>query len=163
MKKVLFFILAALTFVGCAAPKATSYSYAEYRTISPSQCVFTAPVYADLDVNPTRISYAERIEKDITKMTEAEVEKMVSSEKETVIANAVRANKADVLVAPIISVQTDVHHFVVIVVEGYPAVYKNFRSATEQDSWVLEQSKQSQQAQDDESKGSSPLLKLLKK
>ncbi len=162
MKKLLFFVAVVAMCISCAAPKATTYSYAEYRTISPSQSVFTAPVYADLEVSPTRISYAERIEKDITTMTEAEVETMVSREKEIVIANAVRTNKADVLVAPIISVQTDVHHFVVIIVEGYPATYKNFRSATEADSWVLGQSKQ-QTANEKSDKPALPFAKILKK
>jgi hypothetical protein len=67
-------------------------------------------------------------------LTDAEVEALASREKETVIANAVKANNADVLVAPVVNITTDANNNLVIVVTGYPAVYKNFRTATAADS-----------------------------
>jgi hypothetical protein len=62
------------------------------------------------------------------------VENLASREKETVIANAAKTNNADVLVAPLVNITTDVNNNLVIIVTGYPAVYKNFRSATAADS-----------------------------
>lgn len=135
--KSILIIAAAAMLVGCAAPKATGYSYSEYRTISPSQAVFTAPLMADLVVSETRITYGERIEKNITHMTDAEVQALVDKERENVIANAVKANNADVLVAPIINIQTDANKNLVIVVTGYPANYSNFRNADSTDLWIL--------------------------
>ena len=138
MKKIIFFFGAVVLICSCSVPKATSYSYSEYKTISPSQSVYTVPVIADLDVAKESITYAERINKNITTMTDAEVEALASREKEVVVANAAKANKADVIVAPTINITTDVNKNLVIVVTGYPAKYKNFRSATEADKWIVE-------------------------
>ena len=141
MKKFIFFFGAAALICSCSAPKATSYSYSEYKTISPSQSVYTVPVIADLDVAKESITYAERINKNITTMTDAEVEALASREKEVVVANAAKANNADVIVAPTINITTDVNKNLVIVVTGYPAKYKNFRTATEADKWIVESAK----------------------
>lgn len=145
----------------CSVPKATSYSYSEYKTISPSQSVYTAPLMADLVVSKDRITYAERINKDITTMTDAEVDALATREKETVMANALKANNADVLVAPMINITTDVNKNLVIVIMGYPASYKNFRNATEADKWVIENAK-AEQAKP-EKKSGSPVGDLFKK
>ena len=133
MKKILFFCLMALA-CSCSAPKATSYSYAEYKTMSLAPSVYTLPMIAELQVSGERITYAERINKNIQTLTDAEVEILASREKETVIANAAKTNSADVLVAPLVNITTDVNNNLVIVVTGYPAVYKNFRTATAADS-----------------------------
>ena len=133
MKKILFFCLMAFA-CSCSAPKATSYSYSEYKTITPAPSVHAIPVMAELEVSSERITYAERINKNIKTLTDAEVENLASREKETVIANAAKTNNADVLVAPLVNITTDVNNNLVIIVTGYPAVYKNFRSATAADS-----------------------------
>ena len=133
MKKILFFCLMAFA-CSCSAPKATSYSYSEYKTITPAPSVHAIPVMAELEVSSERITYAERINKNIKTLTDAEVEALASREKETVIANAVKANNADVLVAPVVNISTDGNYNLVIIVNGYPAVYKNFRTATASDS-----------------------------
>ena len=114
MKKIILFFSVAAIVCSCSTPqattystpKATSYSYSEYQTISPSQSVYTVPVIADLDVAKERITYAERINKNITTLTDAEVEALASREKEVVIANAAKANNADVIVAPTINITT---------------------------------------------------------
>ena len=138
MKKIILFFSVAAIICSCSAPKATTYSYSEYKTVSPSQSVYTAPVMADLVVATERITYAERINKDITTLTDAEVEALASREKEVVVANAAKANNADVIVAPIVNITTDVNKNLVIIVNGYPATYKNFRNATEADKWIIE-------------------------
>ena len=133
MKKILFFCLVAVV-CSCSAPKATSYSYSEYKTMFPAPSIYAVPVMAELEVSSERITYAERINKNIKTLTDAEVENLASREKETVIANAAKTNNADVLVAPLVNITTDVNNNLVIIVTGYPAVYKNFRSATAADS-----------------------------
>jgi hypothetical protein len=146
MKKIILLFSVAAIVCSCytpqvttnSTPKAKSYSYSEYQTISPTQSVYTVPVLADLDVAEERITYAERINKNITTLTDAEVEALASREKEVVIANAAKANNADVIVAPTINITTDANKNLVIVVNGYPATYKNFRNATEADRWIIE-------------------------
>ena len=140
MKKIILFCGLTALICSCSTPKATTYSYSEYQTISPSQSVYTVPVIADLDVAKERITYAERINKNITTLTDAEVKALASREKEVVIANAAKANNADVIVAPTINT-TDANKNLVIVVNGYPATYKNFRNATEADRWIIETTK----------------------
>ena len=80
----------------------------------------------NLDVAKERITYAERINKNITTLTDAEVEALASREKEVVIANAAKANNADVIVAPEYKYDSKLNY---IEVTGRPAKYKNFRSA----------------------------------
>ena len=161
MKKVFLFLSFTALICSCSAPKATSYSYSEYKTITPSQSVYTAPLMADLAVAKDRITYAERINQDITQLTITEVEALATREKETVMANALRANNADVLVAPIVSITTDTNNQLVIVITGYPASYKNFRNATEADKWMVEHSKE--EAVSHEQKPVSPLGNIFKK
>ena len=160
MKKIIL-ILSVVAFVcSCSAPKATSYSYLEYKTLPLSPSVFALPVMAELSVSNERITYAERINKSIKTMTDAEVEALAASEKETVIANAVKANNADVLVAPTVNITTDASNYLVIVVCGYPAVYKNFRTATVADTVFI---KGAEQSATDDSKSIFPISLPIKK
>ncbi len=160
MKKVALLIGILALICSCSAPKATSYSYSEYKTISPSQSVYTAPLMADLVVAKERITYAERINQNITKLTDAEVDALATREKETVIANAIKANNADVLVAPMVNITTDTNKNLVIVVTGYPATYQNFRNATENDQWIIEKATAEKE---DNGKKSSPIAEIFKK
>ena len=161
MKKFIFFFGAAALICSCSAPKATSYSYSEYKTISPSQSVYTVPLVADLNVASERITYAERVNQNITKLTDAEVEALASREKEVIVANAAKANNADVIVAPTINITTDVNKNLVIVVTGYPATYKNFRNVTDADKWIIDHANAAQDKSGE--KKVNPLGGLLKK
>ena len=163
MKKIILFCGLTALICSCSTPKATTYSYSEYKTVSPSQSVYTVPVIADLDVAQERITYAERINKDITTLTDAEVEALASREKEFVIANAAQANNADVIVAPIINITTDANKNLVIIVNGYPARYENFRNMTETDKWIIENSNiEKEQLVDKKTKSLKGLFKMKK-
>ena len=137
MKKSILFCGVVALVCSCSAPKATSYSYSEYKTAMPSPAVYAMPTMADLFVASEKITYGERINKNIATLTDAEVEALAAREKETVIANALKANNADVLVAPNVSIETDASKNLVIVVTGYPAVYKNFRNVTAADTLFM--------------------------
>lgn len=143
MKKIyLFLLVTALFFItSCATTSSTTkttYSKSQYRTVQTSQTVSTAPIIADLVVSEKKINYAERINTVIFGMSQAEAKALAEKESETVIANALKANKADVLVAPITDIQTDANGYLVIEVTGYPAVYKNFRNASKEEMWIVE-------------------------
>lgn len=137
MKKSILFCGVVALVCSCSAPKATSYAYSEYKTAMPFPAVYAMPTMADLVVASEKITYGERINKNITTLTDAEVEALAAREKETVIANALKANNADVLVAPNVSIETDASKNLVIVVTGYPAVYKNFRNVTAADTLFM--------------------------
>jgi hypothetical protein len=140
MKSKLFLLgaIVAVILSSCAAPKAKNYSAVEYRTIEPTQSVFTAPLIADLKVSKEKISYAERINVKVNTKTDAEIHAIAEKEKQIVINNAVKSNNADVLVAPIVEIQTDANMYLVISVTAYPASYQNYRNATPEDKWILE-------------------------
>ena len=162
MKKIILFFGIATIICSCSViPLATNYSYSEYKTVSPSQSVYTIPVMAELDISSERITYAERINKDITTLTDAEVEALASREKEVVVANAAKANNADVIVAPIVNITTDVNKNLVIIVNGYPATYKNFRNATEADKWIIENANHEQEKEVE--KKANPLKNIFPK
>lgn len=136
MKKVIFSCL-VVAFVMTSCATVQSYSYSEYRTVEPTQQVATIPVVADLQVDSVRITYAERVNVNITSMTSIEVEALVKSQKETVLFNAIKQYNADIIVAPLIDVQSEPSGSLVITVVGYPATYTHFRNATKEDEVFL--------------------------
>ncbi len=160
MKKSILFLAVVALVCSCSVPKASTYSYSEYQTITPTPSVHAMPVMAELEVSSERITYAERINQNIKSLTDAEVEALASREKETVIANAVKANNADVLVAPVVNITTDANNNLVIIINGYPATYKNFRTATAADSIFI---KNTQPVEKQEKKGINPFEILKKK
>lgn len=139
--KTKFLLLGALAAVVLSSCKtSTSYSYSEFKTSDPVVNVFSVPQIAELSVSDTKITYSERINKDIREMTPSAAESFAMREKETVLNNAIKANNADVLIAPNITVITDNQGRLVITVTGYPANYTGFRNATSEDEWILKNS-----------------------
>ena len=157
-KKCIVGTFALLLLTSCATVQ--SYSYSEYRTNEPTQGVHAVPVIADLEIAPTRITYAERININITSLTQAELQPIVDAQKETVLFNAIKQQNADIIVAPLIDIQTDSNNRLIITVVGYPATYKNFRNATKDDAWFIPVQKPAQENQ--ATKKDSP-FKLFKK
>lgn len=135
VKKCICGLIVVLFFTSCASVQ--SYSYSEFRTTEPTQTVHAVPVIADLEMSQTRITYAERINIDVTTLKKDELQAIVETQKETVLLNAIKQHKADVIVAPLIDIQTDSNHNLIITVVGYPATYKNFRNATPDDAWFV--------------------------
>ncbi|MBO4370331.1 MAG: hypothetical protein J5808_03090, partial [Paludibacteraceae bacterium] len=90
-------VVAVCCVTGCKS--VSNYFYAEYRLAEPVHSVYAVPQIADLQVSETKINYAERINVKIKDLSPSEVEALAAREKETVISNAIKSNKADVLVA----------------------------------------------------------------
>lgn len=136
MKKIVIFscLLVVAVFSSCSKK---TYSYAETRTVEPTQSVNVVPVVAELEVSQERITYAERLSVKANKLSNSEFKALVEKEKVQIISNATSAHKADILVAPVVSVQTDVKDNIMISVSGYPATYKNYRNATTEDKWFF--------------------------
>lgn len=136
MKKIFIFscLLAALAFSSCSKK---TYSYSEIRTVEPTQSVNAVPVVAELEVSQERITYAERLSVNVNSLNNDELASLVEKEKNQIISNATTTHNADLLVAPLVNVQTDAKNNLIISVTGYPAKYKNYRSATQEDQWFL--------------------------
>lgn len=137
MKKILIFssLLVALAFSSCSKK---TYSYSEIRTVEPTQSVNVVPVVAELEVSQERITYAERLTINVNSTNDKELASLIEKEKIQVISNATTTHNADLLVAPLVNVQTDAQSNIIISVSGYPAKYKNYRSATKDDQWFFE-------------------------
>ncbi|MBX2978591.1 MAG: hypothetical protein KF905_04785 [Flavobacteriales bacterium] len=87
--------------------------------------VIQNPVLAELDVKEQRVRGTATARGSAT----AEL-------KNQALVNAIRTANADVLVAPVYEMETVKRH-TTITVTGFPATYKNFRSATPADSSLV--------------------------
>jgi len=137
MKKIFICagIVLSVLMTACSAKK--TYSYSEYRVEQPTQSVHAVPVVADLDVQQEKITYSERLGVKVSDLSDSELQSLVEKEKSLVMNNAMKTHGADVLVAPLVDVQTDMNNQLVITVSAYPAKYKNYRSATKDDEWFI--------------------------
>lgn len=122
MKKnfLLLFVVAALA-VSCRT--GMSYTELQTRQLQPAVSTNVTPMAADLDVSTERIVF----EKDYNSTGSNAV--TVSKAKQYAIADVLKKYKADVLVAPLVSV-TEENSVIHVTVCGYPATYKNFHKAT---------------------------------
>ena len=140
-KNLILFALVAMTLASCSVPRQFSdYSYSEYKTAAiPNPVIYSVPQIAELNISETRITYTERLNIRVTDYQNSRIDVIAQGEKEVVIGNAVKQNNCDVLVQPIVDIQSDKDGFLVVTVTGYPANYKNFRNYTPDDEWILKQ------------------------
>ena len=114
--KFLLFVSAVmcLALASCSSYKVTSKG----RTLEP----YVAPVHANLDIRPTKISYVYQV----TYKKNAIVNEKVLCE--NAVYEALAQAKADVLVAPTFKVEVEVEgrKYYTITVTGYPADYVEF-------------------------------------
>lgn len=125
MKKnyLLFFAIAVLA-VSCKTER--SYSEFQTRQLQPAVTTNVTPMAADLNVSSERIVY----ETDFDKAKYDNIS--ASKAKQYAIAQVLNKYKADVLVAPLVTLKEN-NSVIHVTVCGYPATYKNFRKATVQD------------------------------
>jgi hypothetical protein len=137
MLKKCFLYAGLVLSVALTACSSKTYSYSEFRTTQPAQSVHAVPVVADLEVSQERITYSERLGVKVSDLSDAELKNLVETEKQVVMSNAMKAHKADVLVAPLVDILTDGNNQLVLTITAYPAKYKNYRSATKEDTWFI--------------------------
>ncbi|MBO7457867.1 MAG: hypothetical protein J6T80_01260 [Paludibacteraceae bacterium] len=134
-KTILLCSFAALVLCSCSSIQTVSYS--EYRTVEPTQSMHAIPLVADLQVSDTRMSYTEKVIIKDKKPSEQKIAGMIAEIKSTVLSHAIKYFNTEVMVAPIIDIQKEGTNALVVIVTGYPATYKNIRSATKDDSWFV--------------------------
>ncbi len=135
-------VLATLIIVSCYSPTPTiqvtqklRYREASGRNIEPAQNAVIVPMVAHLDViTDNRIEYVETFD-DVVNL---DVINNISMYKKIALLNATKKYNADTMVAALINVDTTESGHLVITVLGYPARYKDFRSMTPDDQWVLD-------------------------
>ena len=141
MKKSIILIAATAVMASCSVqpmPQTIiSYDYQEssVRILEPEQAMLLSPVMADLEVSNKKVVHTER---DAFANIEIapDVIKNISEFKKIALSRAAKAHNADVLVGTIIDVVTK-NQRLEITVSGYPAYYRNFRSATMADTELV--------------------------
>lgn len=122
------------------------FTYAEStgRNLEPSTSAINLPLVAEVQVIPKKIEYTEveafknvTVTEAIRMYGERFKSEGIAEYKRIALANAANANNADIVVgATFIVKTTNDNHFSITVV-GYPAVYKNFHTATKADAELL--------------------------
>ena len=113
----------------------TEYMESSARILEPEQSMLLTPVIADLKVSEQKIFYTETEAFANFEVTPTLIQS-ISELKKIALSRAARANKADVIVAPTIDVETK-NRKLVITVSGYPAYYTNIRNITSNDIELL--------------------------
>lgn len=143
MKKkiTLFAALAAFVLTSCG-----TYTYQEStaRFVEPSRAGFVTPVVADMDVQEAPIINEVEIfvklkNREINQIMAAEMRgvesPLVLSWKKYALAQTLKKFKADDIVSPTFEIAPSgmKKNVLVVTVTGHPAVYKNYRKATQAD------------------------------
>lgn len=125
MKNLLLIIGCAVIFYSCDVQGIQRGSLKTTREMAINGNVTQIPVVADLDVKP----------KDSATLSFSANGNMADMKNE-VVALLLNNHKADVLVSPSYDIET-LGNRTTVTVYGYPATYKNFRSAKPSDTSVI--------------------------
>lgn len=138
MKKLTVILGVAALLTSCTMQQSTtSYAYQEssVRILEPEQSMLLSPVMADLEVSEHKVSHIEK-EAFADIIITPQVITNISEFKKIALSRAAKVHNADVLVGTIIDVVTK-NNRLEITVSGYPAFYRNFRSATAADAELV--------------------------
>lgn len=125
-------IVAALMSIVMAGCRAYFYEERGARNVEPQHQVVTVPIVADLEVLSTeKITYSETF-------TKANLNN-IESYKYVVLAHAIKQYNADLIIGAIYDVNYNSKgRTLEVIVTGFPAKYKEFRKATPEDQWFLD-------------------------
>ncbi len=142
MKKLSTILAVAIFATSCAMqqtpPPNVEHAYYEssVRILEPEQSMLLSPVMADLEVSNYKVIHTEKEAFAEIRITDAVIANMAEFKK-IALSRAAKAHNADVLVGTIIDVAT-VNKRLEITVSGYPAYYRNFRTATKADAELVQ-------------------------
>ena len=127
IKIVMLLIVTTILFTGCAVTTVTARTSVEEAKIAYMRDtgVFHIPVIAELEVSQTKITGTASGTNENFELLRVRA-----------VNNALAANNADVLLEPRFSYESTIRGMTVRVT-GFPANYKNFRSITERDTVLI--------------------------
>lgn len=137
MRKIitLFILLAS---VSAFAQNKHSVTQSQARLIESQYGVLTAPIIGELDqISSKKITH--KVEFFIGGFKDAlrDIVPNLEDFKKYTIANYCTENDYDLLINPLFQVSTNTEgDKLIVTVTGYPAKYKSFRPAKEEDSWM---------------------------
>lgn len=136
MKKTIVLLIAGFFLFGTqsyAQVKVVTYRETNAPSNDPMSGVIVTPVLADLKVISEKMIYTEEF--DVV-LNSTNIDANVMNFKSLALLNALKKSGADLMVGPLYEVSSTPQGLK-ITVSGWPAVYTNFRSATENDQWMV--------------------------
>ena len=120
-----------------------TYFEASARNLETTANAINLPIIAEIQVMQKRIMYTETDAFKNTSVTEVvrhngnNMKNAMAEYKRIALAKAANANNADLIFGATFMVETTADNHFAITVTGYPAVYKNFHTATAKDVELL--------------------------
>lgn len=139
MKKIIFTFLAIIILFSTAnAQYKHSITQSQARLIESDFSVVTAPIIGELgEISPTKIIDSTEFFIGGFRDARSEIVPNLEDYKRYTIANYCTKSGYDIIINPLFQISTNAEgDMLKIIVTGFPAKYKSFRQATENDKWI---------------------------
>lgn len=137
MKK-LFTLVLLLAGVTAFAQNKHNVTQSQARLVESEFGVLTAPVIGELDQVSDRITHKVEFFIGEFKNAKTEIAPNLKDYKEYAIADYCTKNGYDLIINALFQISTNAEgDKLIVTVAGYPARYKSFRAAKEEDKWML--------------------------
>ncbi|MBQ6070159.1 MAG: hypothetical protein IKQ75_00765 [Bacteroidales bacterium] len=134
-------LLVAVLLSSCSA----IYTYREStaRYVEPIRAGFVTPVAADMRIDQNKITFTQKFENTLSRRAVMQIMSDVNNNRESglvlswkknTMAAALKQYKADDIITPTFEIMpSEDLKYIEVTVTGYPAVYVNYRKATQED------------------------------
>lgn len=139
MKRTILTFLAILAIFNIAnAQNKHNITQSQARLIESDFSVVTAPIIGELgEISPTKITDSIEFFIGGFKDARAEIVPNLEDYKRYTIAHYCTKSGFDIIINPLFQISTNAEgDMLKVIVTGFPAKYKSFRQATENDKWM---------------------------
>ncbi|NLE03355.1 MAG: hypothetical protein GX638_00945 [Crenarchaeota archaeon] len=139
MKRTILTFLAILAIFNIAnAQNKHNITQSQARLIESDFSVVTAPIIGELgEISPTKITDSVEFFIGGFKDARAEIVPNLEDYKRYTIAHYCTKSGFDIIINPLFQISTNAEgDMLKVIVTGFPAKYKSFRQATENDKWM---------------------------
>jgi len=139
MKRTILTFLAILAIFNIAnAQNKHNITQSQARLIESDFSVVTAPIIGELgEISPTKITDSIEFFIGGFKDARAEIVPNLEDYKRYTIAHFCTKSGFDIIINPLFQISTNAEgDMLKVIVTGFPAKYKSFRQATENDKWM---------------------------
>lgn len=139
MKRTILTFLAILAIFNIAnAQNKHNITQSQARLIESDFSVVTAPIIGELgEISPTKITDSVEFFIGEFKDARAEIVPNLEDYKRYTIAHYCTKSGFDIIINPLFQISTNAEgDMLKVIVTGFPAKYKSFRQATENDKWM---------------------------
>lgn len=139
MKKILFAVALLLIVSAAFAQNKHNITQSQARLIESQFGVVTTPIIGELDeISPNKIIDSMEFYIGGFKDARTEIVPNLDDFKRYTIANYCTRNSYDIIINPLFQITTNADgDKLKVIVTGFPAKYKSFRQAKEEDKWMV--------------------------